>query len=154
MPRDMWGELMEVETRMDDMFRRFLSPTGGQPYLATRPFRPAADVYARDGDLVLRFELPGIDPAKDVTVTVDAGDLVVRGERKEKSEVKESDYYRVESCYGSFERRLPLPEGFNESAIAATYESGVLEVVVPGVAKKTEPSKPKEVPIVKIGAPT
>jgi HSP20 family protein len=151
MPRDIWRELMEAETRLDDMFRRFLSPLGGRPYLVTRLYRPATDVYARDGDLVVRFELPGIDPREDVTVTVEAGELVVKGERKEKTEVKEGRYYRLESYYGAFERRLPLPEGVDEGAIAANYENGVLKVVVTGATKKIEPPKPKEIPI-KAGA--
>lgn len=86
----------------------------------------------RDGDhLVIRAELPGIDPEKDVEVTVERGMLRISAERREKSEERESDGYRSEFRYGHVERQVRLPEGTTAEAVSATYKDGVLEVRLP-----------------------
>jgi HSP20 family protein len=119
------------------------------PELATtfKPFPPATDVFQRNGDLIVMLELPGIDPEKDVTVTLEEAQLIVTGERKQKTEVKREDYYRMESRHGSFRRRIPLPEGVDESKIKAEYKDGVMEIVVQGAAKAAPPAKGKTIPI-------
>jgi HSP20 family protein len=96
---------------------------------------------------VIRVELPGINPATDLTVSVEDGHLVIRGERKQEGELKEEAYYRLETAYGTFERFIPLPEGFEEGEIEAAYEDGVLEVIVPAAAKALEAPKPRTIPI-------
>jgi HSP20 family protein len=86
----------------------------------------------RDGDdLVIRSELPGIDPDKDVELTVSNGMLNIRAQRQEKSEDKGKEGYRSEFRYGAFSRTLPLPDGVNPDDIKASYQDGVLEVRVP-----------------------
>ncbi|MFX1821465.1 Hsp20/alpha crystallin family protein [Pseudarthrobacter sp. CC4] len=83
-----------------------------------------------DGNtLVVRAELPGIDPDKDVDVTVTDGVLSIKAERQEKKEHKDS--YRSEFRYGSFVRRLPLPSGVQQGDVTASYKDGVLEVRAP-----------------------
>jgi len=62
-------------------------------------------------------------------------------------ELKEEAYYRLETAYGTFERFIPLPEGFEEGEIEAAYEDGVLEVIVPAAAKALEAPKPRTIPI-------
>ncbi|TLM73593.1 Hsp20/alpha crystallin family protein [Pseudarthrobacter sp. NamB4] len=85
-----------------------------------------------DGNtLVVRAELPGIDPEKDVDVTVADGVLTIKGERQEKKEQKDKDSYRSEFRYGSFIRRLPLPSGVQQGDVTASYKDGVLEVRAP-----------------------
>jgi HSP20 family protein len=149
---DYWDEITNLELRMDDALRRFLGARGRiaypvLPLFVRRPFLPATDVYAKDGDLIVRVELPGIDPGEDVSVQVDGGELVVRGERKQEEEVKEEAYYRMEASFGSFERRIPMPEGIDVNAIEAEYTDGVLTVTVPKAAKEIEPPKATEIPI-------
>jgi HSP20 family protein len=85
----------------------------------------------------------GIDPATDLTVSVEDGCVVIRSERKQEGELKEEAYYRLETFYGTFEQFIPLPEGFEEAA----YEDGVLEVIVPAAAKSLEAPKPRTIPI-------
>ena len=86
----------------------------------------------RDGDsLVVRAELPGIDPEKDVDVTVSDGVLSIKAERQEKKEHKDKDSYRSEFRYGSFVRRIPLPSGVQQGDVTASYKDGVLEVRAP-----------------------
>lgn len=96
----------------------------------------------RDGDsLVVRAELPGIDPEKDVDVSIVDGSLHISGFREEKTEQKEKDSYRSEFRYGSFSRTLPLPEGATADSVTATYKDGVLEVRVP--IPQTPPTPPQ-----------
>ncbi|MET1065713.1 MAG: Hsp20/alpha crystallin family protein [Arthrobacter sp.] len=86
----------------------------------------------QDADtLVVRAEVPGIDPDKDVDVSVSEGMLHIRAEREERSERKSQDGYRSEFRYGSFVRSIPLPPGTREEDITATYKDGVLEVRAP-----------------------
>ncbi|MFP5313513.1 MAG: Hsp20/alpha crystallin family protein [Actinomycetes bacterium] len=85
-----------------------------------------------DGNtLVVRAELPGIDPEKDVDVSVADGVLSIKAERQEKKEQKDKDSYRSEFRYGSFMRRIPLPNGVQQGDITASYKDGLLEVRAP-----------------------
>jgi HSP20 family protein len=102
---------------------------------------PACDVFVRDGDLVVRVELPGIDPGKDVRVTVEDGALCVSGVRRQASERGEGGFYRREWAYGSFQRGVPLPDTVNVDDIKASYINGILEVVVPKFTALTEPKR-------------
>jgi HSP20 family protein len=152
MELDLWDEMMGLERRFDDVLRTFLGPRARTwfPALPTglrRPFVPAVDMFARKDDLVIRVELPAIDPKKDVTVTIEEGNLVIRGERREREEVKEEHYYRMEASFGAFERRIPIPEGVDEKKIQAEYKDGVLEVLIPAIAKQMEEPKAKTIPI-------
>src|SRR5690348_9325444 len=120
-----------------------------QPFfpLAGKRYVPPVEVFEKGGDLHVKVELPGIDPAKDVTVTVEDGYLSIHGERKETLEAKEEGYFRKETVYGLFERHIPIPHGIKESAVKADYKGGILEVVVPEVTKAAEVAKPKRIPI-------
>ncbi len=80
----------------------------------------------QDGHYLLRAELPGIDPAKDVDITVRDGQLTIKAERSEKKESKG----RSEFSYGSFTRSVTLPAGANEEDIKASYDKGILTVDV------------------------
>lgn len=146
MDRTFWDQMTSLENRMETMFRSFglwtPSRTGTGP-LSERPFAPAMDVVAKNGDVVYRVDLPGIEPAKDLTVSALPGELVIHGTRHETEEVKEEDFYRIETFKGTFERHVPLPEGTALDKITAQYANGVLEVVVPKASKPVEPKARK-----------
>lgn len=90
-----------------------------------------------DGTVVVRAELPGLDPDRDVTVTVDEGRLTIAGRREDRSEHRESGSYRTEFRYGSFERTVRLPAGAKADEVTAAYHDGILEVRVPVDAAST-----------------
>lgn len=120
---------------LPDMFRRFVEADWEKGWLRVEEF-------ADEGNLVVRVELPGIDPAKDVDISVVDGVLRIRAEREEKTEHKKKDTYRSEFRYGSFARNIALPAGATEADVTASYTDGVLEVRVPmGEAAKPEPKK-------------
>jgi HSP20 family protein len=124
---------------VDRLFRTFWdAPVSAG---SAKGFAPAADVAREGDDLVARFDLPGIDPEKDVTVEVDGRRLVVRGERQDTRDEK-TDGRRVrEVRYGSFRRIVALPVGVDASAVSASYDAGVLTVTVAGVYAGTSPTR-------------
>lgn len=83
--------------------------------------------FTRDGAYVVRADLPGIDPDKDIEVEVDGDVLTIHGERRE----EEHENGRSEVRYGSFTRSLRLPQGASAADVQARYDAGVLEVTVP-----------------------
>ena len=93
-----------------------------------------------DGRYEVRAEIPGLDPAEDVEVTVRDGLLTIKAERTDKKEGSG----RSEFSYGSFERTITLPAGADEDDITATYDRGILTVSV-GV-NRAEP-QPKRIPV-------
>lgn len=92
----------------------------------------------RDGqDLVIRAELPGIDPDKDVELSVSDGMLHIHAERREEERKEQKGYYRRELRYGSLSRSLALPTGVKETDISASYKDGILEIRIPTPKEST-----------------
>jgi HSP20 family protein len=124
------SELTAVHNEIDDLFARFF---GGTDSWWARPFEgrmaPAVESFVRDDHLVIRVDLPGIDP-KDVELSVEGNHLTIRGERKGRSEKNESDRLYREVSYGRFERTLALPAAIDAESVEATYRDGVLEVTM------------------------
>lgn len=87
--------------------------------------------FVDDKTLVIRTEIPGIDPEKDVEIVVDNGELRIKAQREAKTEHKDKESYRSEFHYGSFSRSIKLPAGATADDVTATYTDGVLEVRVP-----------------------
>ncbi len=103
---------------------------------------PSVDIYEHEGNLVLKAELPGIDP-KDVDVRVENNVLTLSGERKIDTEVKRESYHRVERSYGAFSRSFTLPNVVDTDKIKAEFKEGMLRLVLP----KKEEAKPKQISI-------
>ncbi len=149
---DLWDEVRAMDRRFDDLFRPFLAPRSRvwfpfAPIVRHGPFVPPTDVFARNGNLVLRLELPGIEPQEDVKITVQGRKLVISGERRQKEKIEEKNYYRTEAWFGVFERHIPIPEGMDENEIHAEYKDGILEIVLPAAAKVQETPKARTIPI-------
>jgi HSP20 family protein len=92
------------------------------------------DVITRGEDLVVRVDLPGIDPERDIEVTVTEGLLRISGQRRREQRNGGEQAHRVESWVGSFERAIRVPDSVDPAKITATYQAGVLEVLVPMAA--------------------
>ena len=100
------------------------------------------DIYENGDNLVLKAELPGINP-DDVEIRVEDNTLYLKGERKFEKEVKEQNYHRVERSYGTFTRTFSLPNSVDADKVAANYKDGVLTLTMP----KKEEAKPKTIKI-------
>jgi HSP20 family protein len=106
------------------------------------PWMPKMDIFEKGGELIVKADLPGMKK-QDVSITLEEEYLVLKGERKEETEVKEEDFYRAECNYGAFYRRLPLAFKVDPAKIVAHFKDGVLEVHVP----KPPMEEPKPLPI-------
>src|SRR5579872_6609467 len=142
-------ELVALDSPLAEFFRTLSGPWPFRPLLALTPgkhFIPTADVFARNGNLVVKLDLPGVE-AKDIHVKVLDGELTVTGERKADKEIKEEGYYRKETTYGFFERHMSVPKGLKDTEIKAEYHNGVLEISMPKAAKVEGLPKAKEIPV-------
>jgi HSP20 family protein len=138
-------DMVTIQDRMnrifDDAFRANRG-VGGEEDYALAAWAPAVDIYEQEGNLVLKAELPGVDP-KDVDVRVENNVLTLQGERKFDNEVKKENYHRVERAYGAFGRSFTLPTVVDTEKIKAEYKDGVLRVTLP----KREEAKAKQISI-------
>ncbi len=126
-----WSPLRELENfrrGFDEMFDQFTKDWFSSDWMRTRG--PAIESWMEDGNLVVRADLPGVDP-KDVEVTVTGETLTLKGKREHKEEKSGRDYFHREVSYGSFERSISLPKGVKAEEIKATYRNGVLELTMP-----------------------
>lgn len=86
--------------------------------------------FMDDDEAVVRVEIPGVDPEKDIDINVASGRLVVSAKREQR-ETKSEDGRRSEFHYGSFRRTMTLPPGVDADDVHATYTDGILEIRVP-----------------------
>jgi HSP20 family protein len=93
-------------------------------------FYPSVECFTKDKQLVLRAELPGVDP-KDIDVTIAGNQLLLRGEKKEDYKIDEKDLFFQEVSRGRFERTFALPEGVKMDQVKASFNNGVLELTMP-----------------------
>ncbi|HYB99892.1 MAG TPA: Hsp20/alpha crystallin family protein [Candidatus Limnocylindrales bacterium] len=128
-------EVAVLHRELDDMINRFFgdangaaqngSPTGIQ----NLKWVPAIESFVRDNQIVVRADLPGIDPS-EVDITVEGKRLTIRGERRDQREENQDGRVYREVAYGSFERVLTLPWEADADAVQALYKNGVLEVTI------------------------
>lgn len=127
---DPFEELRTMQREMDRLFGRFLGVERTGEGEHGVPWMPAIESFTKEGKLVIKAALPGIDP-KDLEVNLVERELVIKGERKGEKDEKAKDYTYQEIFYGSFERRLLLPEGAKVDEMKAKFADGILEITVP-----------------------
>ena len=118
------------------LFRRF---SDRWPFFVDEAMK--VEEFREDGTLVVRAELPGIDPDKDVELTVKNGYLTIHAARREEKKEEGKEHHRSEFTYGSFTRVIPLPVGTEETDVKATYTDGILEIRIPVDPAKAEAYK-------------
>jgi HSP20 family protein len=130
---DPFEDLFKLQKQMN----KYFSPEYAATQKDLAAWRPRVDVRETDKQFVIHAELPGLTK-EQVNVELDQGVLTLSGERKfEKKDVQEQ-FHRIERSYGKFQRSFAVPEGLDPSAIQATFNNGVLEVLMP----KPEDKKP------------
>jgi HSP20 family protein len=134
---------------MDALFNRLMPAAFARwprlPGNGEKPeWAPAADISETDQEYVIRAELPAVKK-EDVKVTVDAGMISIKGERKQQRDEKTEKYHRVESFYGAFERSFSLPENVNPEAIRCESKDGILTVHIPKA--EVQKSKPRQISV-------
>ena len=133
-----WDPFREM-TQVQNQLNRLVDQVWGG---RQESWLPAVDVFDKKDAVVLKAELPGMDPDA-IQIEVEDNVLTIKGERRFEETVDEERYYRVERRFGSFQRSLALPQGVKADEIGASYEDGILVVTVP----KAEEEKPKRIEV-------
>ncbi len=108
----------------------------------SRPWTPSVDVFENENDLVLKADLPEVEP-KEVSIEVENGTLTLKGSRNFENALSGRGYHRIERSYGSFVRAFSLPETVDPEKVKADYKNGVLTITL----TKKEVAKPRTIPV-------
>ena len=122
------------------LFQDSLSRLLSEP--TSRPWTPPVDIYETENELVLKADVPEVDP-KQVAIQMENGTLTLKGERRFEEQGNGRGFHRIERGYGSFVRAFSLPDTVDPDKVKADYKNGVLTVTLP----KKEVAKPKTVNI-------
>ncbi|HKA60191.1 MAG TPA: Hsp20/alpha crystallin family protein [Gemmatimonadales bacterium] len=141
-PGDPWAELLyNLERRMGRAFNEPLTPFNWQfSDVATAAWTPVVDIFEETGYLRIVAEIPGVSPAA-VKILVENNVLTIQGTKEQLAEEKAEKVHRYERAYGAFERSFTLPATVDATTIKATYEMGLLTLILP----KVEKAKPREI---------
>jgi HSP20 family protein len=140
--REIWEPFSSLRRDMERAFENFSRDFGwSPPALAGMAEAPRVDVSETDSEVKIEAELPGVDE-KDVEVVLSEGRLTIKGEKKQETEDKGDNYYRMERSYGKFSRVIPLPDGVvdNEN-VDATFKNGVLTITLPKLEEAQQISR-------------
>jgi HSP20 family protein len=135
-----WEPFRELASLQSEMSRLMNGLFEGPVARPTQSWVPALDVWETDDALVYAFDLPGI-PEERISIEVQDDTLTVTAEREKVAEESGDHFFRFERRYGTFSRAVGLPQGVDESKIAAGYKDGVLEITVPKPAEQ----KPRKI---------
>jgi len=137
-------DLLSLQRKMNKIFDEtfFSRRTPDDEELSSGLWSPAVDIYETDTDIVLKAELPEINP-KDLQINIEDNVLTLKGERKFEKETKEENYHRIERSYGSFSRSFTIPGSIDKEKVKASYKNGVLKITM----TKKEESKPKQITV-------
>ncbi len=136
MALEKWKSKKDIEQFFEDLFEEPFPIRNWKRLPSLKKMRefmtisPAVDMYDNEKEIVVKAEVPGIDK-DDINITVADNTLTIKGETKKEEETKEEDYYYSERTFGSFSRRLELPDKVQESKIKANFKDGILEINLP-----------------------
>jgi HSP20 family protein len=135
-----FNDLVSLRDAMDRLFEDSFVRTGR--VLGLNPGMVPIDIYQQDGTIVVKAPLPGVRP-EDIDVSVVGDTLTIKGEMKQEQQVKSENVIRQERRYGAFSRTVTLPTPVDTSKANASYENGVLTLLLP----VSEEAKPKEIKV-------
>ena len=123
--------MRRVTEELDRAFG-FRSDVPGELELYARTWSPDVEILERDNKFCVRVDLPGLRK-EDVTIEVSHDELTIEGERKFEKEETKQGLYRTERTYGSFFRRIAIPDHVKAENAVATFRNGVLEIEMPAI---------------------
>jgi HSP20 family protein len=148
-----WDPFQDLRTAQDEMAQMDpMSPMlahalglhaqQGSGRATTTAWAPALDISERKDAYLVTVELPGVEP-DDLQITLEDGLLTIQGERHFAHDSTEQQFHRVERRYGAFRRSITLPAQVQAEQIEASFDNGVLQIMVP----KMEEAKPKRIQV-------
>lgn len=135
-------EMVTLRDAMDRLFDDAFTRPWGLAEAARGSAAPSVDMYETESEVVIKAAVPGLK-AEDVQINVTGEMLTIKGEIKEKTEVKEKAYHIREQRWGAFERSLILPTQVVPDKAKAEFEDGVVTIALP----KAEEVKPKTITV-------
>jgi HSP20 family protein len=143
-----WDPFQDLRSAQDEMAQ--MNPTLAhalglhtqQGNARSTAWAPALDISERKDAYLVTVELPGLKP-EDLDITMEDGLLTIQGERHFAHDSSEQQFHRVERRYGAFRRSITLPAHAMAEGIQASFEDGVLQILVP----KAEEAKPKRIQV-------
>lgn len=118
-----WQALQQLREQMDGILGSMFTGGPGE-------WSPPIDLEERDNELVLTAELPGLNP-EDIDVEIEGNTLTLRGEKRAEKEQQEGEHHYYERQYGTFVRRLSLPESVDSDRATARFDNGILRITLP-----------------------
>ena len=138
-------ELSTLRREMEDLWESF---PGAREFLPMKgEWLPAVDISETEDSLIVKAEVPGMEP-KDIEISLSGDMLIIKGEKKQKSEEKKENFHRIETRYGSFSRTVRIPVSVDSEKIEASYDNGVLKITLP----KKEEEKARQIEIKEVKA--
>lgn len=145
---DAFHDLRAAQDQVDYLNRMFgqtrgqelqLPGTGGT---STPAWAPAVDISERKDAYVVSVEIPGVR-LDDLEIAFQDGLLTIQGERSLPKDSADEQTHLIERRYGLFRRSITLPQHVMADKIEASFEDGVLWVIMP----KAEEAKPKRIEV-------
>ena len=142
-----------LHNEMDRLFDDFFNGSALSPFrsgsfmpegITGTLLKPSLDLGSTDNEYTVSVEIPGVSE-KDVSIELVHDSLTVRGEKKQRKEEKNKNFYRLERSYGSFQRTLSLPDDANRENIKADFKNGVLNITIPRMAIPENKAKQIEI---------
>jgi HSP20 family protein len=140
---DPFRNMTTLQDRINRVFDEAANRSNGYDDEVSKcDWRPIVDIYDSEKAIVINAELPGV--TKDnITLDVKENILTLKGERKSGAEAKKENYYRMERCFGNFERAFTLPSAVDPEKITANFKDGILKIEIP----KLEEKRPRQISI-------
>ena len=120
------------------VFQDSLSRLFSEP--ASRPWSPSVDIFENENDLVVKADVPDVDPNK-IAIQLENGTLTLKGERSYEEQKNNKGFHRIERSYGAFSRAFSVPDTVDGEKVNADYKNGVLTITLP----KKEVAKPRTI---------
>lgn len=136
-----WQEMNSLQRQLNRMFDDALTPASVAEF-GNFAKVPAAELTETDEALLLKLEVPGMQPA-DLNIEATAKSVAISGERKSEVKSKDEGKTRSEFRYGIFQRVIPLPTRIQNTEVKAEYKDGILQLTLP----KAESEKNKVVKV-------
>ena len=138
-----WDPFRDVGTlprEFDDLLRQVFGSGMSGRDRSINTLTPVVNMFVKDNTYHFQAELPGV-AKEDLDISIEENMLVIKGERKDITEKNEDDYLLRVSRYGSFIRKMTLPEGVDTDHVHAACKDGILEITMPIVPKEKSSRK-------------
>jgi HSP20 family protein len=140
---DPFNELTRLQDEMNELFDVTYAGFPAGPHgLLDRAWVPAVDISESKDDFRIKVDLPGVRK-EDINITVENNMCVIKGDKKQDSNINDKNHVRSERFFGVFNRSIALPSLVDTSKVSAEYVNGTLEITLP----KREEAKPKQISI-------